>query len=170
MRTKADSPTKTCTEPDCEDALRARGLCSTHYNRRYQPNRHAVAPTRCSICSVPIVRPISTGRRPVCSVECRSALSGHDGSSTDYTWATDAAQRARAAGAVVVELFDREQVFERDGWTCQRCGQAVSLEVDALDPNSATVDHVIPLSRGGEHTVANAQCLCLRCNSIKGDR
>lgn len=34
----------------------------------------------------------------------------------------------------------------------------------------ATIDHVIPLSRGGEHLPANVQAACLRCNSAKHDR
>lgn len=70
----------------------------------------------------------------------------------------------------MVEVFDRVVVFERDDWTCKRCGIAVGLDVDALDPTSATVDHVIPLSQGGDHILANVQSLCLMCNSIKGAR
>ena len=30
--------------------------------------------------------------------------------------------------------------------------------------------HVIPLSQGGDHILANVQSLCLMCNSIKGAR
>lgn len=29
-----------CSEPDCDKPLRARGLCATHYNRGYHPDRH----------------------------------------------------------------------------------------------------------------------------------
>lgn len=162
-------PERTCSVDGCCAPHRARGLCSTHYNQQHQPGRHRKNMTACAVCGASILRPASTSRRPVCSVACRSALSGHDGSTATYSWARDAAHRAREAGATVVEVFEREQVFERDGWTCQRCGLAVSLDVDALDPTSATVDHVTPLSHGGEHTLNNAQCLCLMCNSIKRD-
>lgn len=163
-------PQRTCGVTGCPKPHRARGFCSTHYNQQHQPGRHCKGVTPCSVCQEPISRPVSTSRRPVCSVACRSALSGHDGSIGTYSWARDAAQRARNAGATVVDLFDREHIFERDRWACQQCGITVSLDVDALDPTSATVDHVIPLSQGGEHTMTNTQCLCLLCNSIKSDR
>lgn len=163
-------PQRTCGVAGCPKPHRAKGLCSTHYNQQHQPDRHHASTTNCTVCGTTVRRPKRADRRPVCSVTCRSALSGYDGSSTGYSWAKDAAQRAREAGATVVELFDREQVFDRDGWTCRGCGVDVSLDVDALDPGSATVDHVVPLSRGGEHTMANTQCLCLMCNSTKQDR
>lgn len=159
-----------CDQPGCSKPHRARGLCTTHYNQQLQPDRHRKSMTTCTVCGSSLIRASTSTRRPSCSVACRSALSGHDGSVGAYTWANDAAHRAREAGALVVQVFGREQVFDRDGWTCQCCGLVVSLDTDALDPRSATVDHVIPISIGGEHSLANAQCLCLRCNSIKQDR
>lgn len=33
-----------------------------------------------------------------------------------------------------------------------------------------TLDHVVPISKGGLHTLSNAQLLCLRCNSVKNAR
>jgi len=32
-----------------------------------------------------------------------------------------------------------------------------------------TLDHVIPVSRGGEHTYANIQATCQPCNNAKGN-
>ena len=159
-----------CSRPGCDKPHRAKGLCSTCYNQQLQPDRHKASATACTVCGDTVHRPRRADRRPVCSVGCRATLSGHEATGYGYSWRDDAARRARLAGATVIELFDREQVFDRDGWTCRHCGQDVSLEVDALDPRSATVDHVVPLSRGGEHTLGNAQCLCLMCNSIKSDR
>lgn len=51
-------------------------------------------------------------------------------------------------------------VWERDNFTCQRCGSRKDL----------TVDHVYPESKGGEMTMENAQTLCKSCNSRKGAR
>lgn len=69
----------------------------------------------------------------------------------------------------MVELFDRGDVFERDDWTCGICHRAVEPDAPPFHPDSATVDHVVPLSQGGEHTMANVQCAHLRCNSAKQD-
>lgn len=53
----------------------------------------------------------------------------------------------------------RRAVFARDGWACQYCGAAAE-----------NLDHVIPRSRGGEHTWDNVVASCRRCNSRKENR
>jgi 5-methylcytosine-specific restriction endonuclease McrA len=35
---------------------------------------------------------------------------------------------------------------------------------------SATLDHVVPISVGGEHTRENVRCAHLRCNARRGNR
>lgn len=53
----------------------------------------------------------------------------------------------------------RESVFSRDGHRCLKCGCVESL----------TIDHIVPLSKGGDNSENNLQTLCHRCNSAKGD-
>lgn len=57
----------------------------------------------------------------------------------------------------------RRVLYARDNWTCQYCGDKVSRE-------TATCDHVKPLSRGGGHTWDNVVCACKPCNHKKADR
>ncbi len=57
--------------------------------------------------------------------------------------------------------LSRRQIFVRDDYTCQYCG-ARSREL--------TLDHVIPLFRGGTHTWENLVSACPRCNHRKGGR
>lgn len=38
------------------------------------------------------------------------------------------------------------------------------------NPNAATVDHIVPLSLGGTHTIENVRCVCHLCNSLRGNR
>jgi hypothetical protein len=51
-------------------------------------------------------------------------------------------------------------VFKRDGFKCVYCGSEKNL----------SLDHVIPQSRGGPHTVENLATCCKSCNSSKRDR
>jgi 5-methylcytosine-specific restriction endonuclease McrA len=54
---------------------------------------------------------------------------------------------------------------------CWLCGYDIDLTLDARDRMSATVDHVIPLDRGGsECDPANLRPAHRACNSSKGNR
>ena len=52
----------------------------------------------------------------------------------------------------------RWEVWERDNFTCTRCGSRRFL----------SIDHVTPESFGGTTTIDNLQTLCLTCNHRKG--
>ncbi|PAX59782.1 HNH endonuclease [Brunnivagina elsteri] len=59
-----------------------------------------------------------------------------------------------------VPPVNRREVLKRDNHTCQYCGSTKHL----------TLDHVIPRSKGGQHTWDNVVAACERCNSTKSDR
>lgn len=82
----------------------------------------------------------------------------------------DARRRALKAQADQGERFAPRDVHERDGWTCGLCRLPVDPGLAWPHPMSASVDHILPLSRGGSHTLANVQCAHLSCNSRKCDR
>lgn len=72
--------------------------------------------------------------------------------------------------AAHVESVDPFKVFERDGWACRLCGTPTPrLKRGTYDDDAPELDHVIPLAKGGEHTYANTQCACRKCNGLKGD-
>jgi hypothetical protein len=77
--------------------------------------------------------------------------------------------RARKYG-VPYESIKPAQVFERDGWQCRLCNQPIDRTAKAPHPLSASLDHVIPMARGGPHTYTNVQTAHFRCNSAKGAR
>lgn len=55
---------------------------------------------------------------------------------------------------------DRWEIWERDNFTCNRCGSRKFL----------TIDHIIPESKGGLSEKSNYQTLCRKCNTKKGNR
>jgi 5-methylcytosine-specific restriction endonuclease McrA len=59
--------------------------------------------------------------------------------------------------------FNRRNLLARDHHRCQYCGRA-------LPHSQLSIDHVVPRSRGGETSWANAVCACMECNTHKGDR
>jgi 5-methylcytosine-specific restriction endonuclease McrA len=69
-----------------------------------------------------------------------------------------------------VETVDSVSVFERCGYICQMCG--ITCPKDAVWPakDFPTLDHIIPLAKGGEHSYANTELLCLDCNNHKNDK
>lgn len=77
--------------------------------------------------------------------------------------------RARRRGAYV-EPVDRVVVLERDGWRCGICGKRIPKHAKYPDPESASIDHVVPLSKGGTHEMKNVQAAHLICNALKADR
>ncbi|MBI4336726.1 MAG: HNH endonuclease [Chloroflexi bacterium] len=58
---------------------------------------------------------------------------------------------------------NRLQVYERDNYQCRYCG----LEVT---DKGATLDHVKPVSMGGDNSLENLVTCCLTCNAIKAAR
>jgi len=78
--------------------------------------------------------------------------------------------RALKRGAIV-ETFSPNEVFERDGYKCQLCGCKTRPDFkNYRHPLYPNLDHIIPLSKGGEHSRKNTQCLCRLCNTKKNNR
>lgn len=86
---------------------------------------------------------------------------------------TGTRQRGRRVAllkAATVEKVDPFAVFDRDGWRCRICERATPKEKrGSYDDDAPELDHIIPLSKGGEHSYRNTQCTCRKCNAIKSD-
>ena len=77
-------------------------------------------------------------------------------------------RRARLRGATI-ERFTKEEIFIRDSWRCKLCGKKLKPGAKFPHPLYPTIDHIVPLSKGGQHTRLNVQAACFICNSMKGD-
>ena len=55
----------------------------------------------------------------------------------------------------------KKMLWHRDKGLCQYCDKKISI-------SNATIDHVVPKSRGGSHTWDNLVIACSKCNSKKG--
>lgn len=60
-------------------------------------------------------------------------------------------------------------LFSICGWKCGICHEDIDPALRYPDAMCATVDHIIPLSRGGEHVWSNCQPAHKHCNEEKAD-
>jgi len=121
---------------------------------RGRPIANLVPDGVCHTCSNPLPASSGRGGQRFCSEAC-------------YPSSRFARQSPRPKG----ERFTPTEIFERDSWVCHICGAKTSRDdLTFPHPRYATIDHLIPVSRGGPHTRANVACACWECNRLKGNR
>lgn len=54
----------------------------------------------------------------------------------------------------------KKNIMVRDDFKCVYCG----------DTHNLTIDHIVPVSRGGKTSFENCVAACRKCNNTKGDR
>ena len=62
-----------------------------------------------------------------------------------------------------------DKLIDRDGLACYLCGKTCTKEDKrwgTFGPDYPTIDHVIPLSKGGSHTWDNVKVACGECNCV----
>ena len=138
------------TEKSCE-------ACRTEF----RPHRTSVSPRFCSLSCAGRVG--ASRLRTYVTPEAKAAAER-----LRYQRKSDL-RRARKLG-VEYEVINRRTVFDRDGWICGICYEPVDPSLRWPHAESVSLDHVIPLSRGGSHTYGNVQCAHARCNTRKGAR
>lgn len=117
----------------------------------------------CSVCSAEFTRPYGDKTRSFCSLACLKQRKSE--------YKTEQKQRRRARmRQTKSEVFRHRDVFDRDGWVCHLCQLPVDSEQRVPHPMAPTIDHVIPIPKGGEHTKANVRLAHFRCNSVRGVR
>lgn len=67
---------------------------------------------------------------------------------------------ARSAGVLTVTGRDWKRLCARHDWRCFYCHE----------PKPLTMDHVVPIIRGGRHSIGNLVPACVNCNSSKSRR
>ena len=75
-------------------------------------------------------------------------------------------RRVRLHGNGRKESISLAVLFKRDHGVCQICRRAVQPSAKGW-PSGASIDHIIPVSRGGEHTYENVQLAHIRCNTMR---
>lgn len=86
-----------------------------------------------------------------------------DGINPNYYTAARRAQMKRGDKIFAVE------VFEHYNWTCNICSEKIDRNLRFPNKRAATIDHIVPLSRGGQHVWDNVMPAHAECNFKKGN-
>ena len=78
-----------------------------------------------------------------------------------------AKQRREVIKAGETIYFD--DLLMRDGPLCQICGELMDWQT-GRHRQRVSLDHIIPISKGGSHTMGNVRLVHLSCNSRKSDK
>lgn len=76
-------------------------------------------------------------------------------------------KKAKRRGLFVEDVYLAE-LRRRDGDECHICKRGIDFDLRVPHPDAASVDHLIPSSRGGLHEHDNAALAHLVCNERKG--
>lgn len=62
----------------------------------------------------------------------------------------------------IIDYHIKQSLYKKQNGLCAYCRQHRNHKY-------MTVDHIIPLSKGGMEDISNLQCTCKKCNGFKGD-
>ena len=107
------------------------------------------------------------------SAKWRSRYAEEHGEAYSSTWRrrfkADHGFWPQGSSSGFIDAAGRRAIYERDGWTCQLCDGAIDF--DATDhADRASLDHIVPQSRGGSHDPSNLRMAHVGCNARRRDR
>jgi hypothetical protein len=73
-------------------------------------------------------------------------------------------------GALSSPRISVEIIAKRDSYICHLCNQLVDMDIKRTDKLGATIDHVLPISKGGLDTMENVALAHWICNIRKGNK
>lgn len=112
-------------------------------------------PRLCRWCGAAVLRKWS----PYCSIQHQRK-------------AHNQAHHVRRRGLRGTDPIAIEDIYFRDHGRCGLCGKPVPPRFGwkISFPKAPTLDHIVPISKGGQHVRSNVQLAHLGCNSAKGNR
>ncbi|MER7953850.1 HNH endonuclease [Streptomyces sp. NPDC096030] len=159
----------------CSDECKPPSKRLTYHEKRALQEPRVCADPSCGLQ----FNPCHKGQR-WCSLKCagsnksgagpRGGLSPEARERQRLYWQAKCRRRRAAKQGGLSEPYTLAEIARRDSFKCQLCGTAVPMDVKVPEALAPTIDHVVPVSRGGDDTRANVQLAHFRCNSVKGAR
>jgi 5-methylcytosine-specific restriction endonuclease McrA len=148
-----------CCSDECRQERKTRAALDEgkrEQYRQYYYDGHPLVIRNCLGCGAEFGGERTRGRRSMVCPKCRADK-----------WMQRQVQRAIRFNAPF-QYFVLSDVFARYGRKCWICGKEIT-EGFGSNRQSMTIDHVVPLSQGGEHVLLNVRPAHQRCNSTRGD-
>lgn len=132
--------------------------CSTIASKRRRKPLKEFYTAQCVVCGSSFETNRSNSK--TCSDKCRKQLSSIE-------------RNGRYKHLKVSGRFDQSvtlnNVYDRFSGICQICGKHLTFDCSCISDDYPSIDHIIPLSKGGSHEWKNVQLLCRKCNYTKSD-
>ena len=77
---------------------------------------------------------------------------------------------AKRQGVAKPARLSADALIQRDGNLCRLCNTEIDLSLTRNSRFGATIDHIVPLSKGGSDDIENMQLTHWICNIKKGNR
>lgn len=148
--------------------------------RRAQPRRQVQPlPRVCDLCGESYVpKPMHRPDQRWCSKSCTTAWRNGARPPYERQVVTGMARKValarerRLRHAQTWDGITDEEILDRDGWRCQipDCKRrSIRKDLKYPHPRSKSIDHIVPLSLGGDDTAVNKRAAHFGCNVARGN-
>lgn len=148
---------RTCSKPCSYERLKIKALENWLIAKESKP---AIKLVSCKWCEQPLE--ISTSFQGV--------IKYHDHCKKPARQAQYRIKSIKRQGIKRGNIISHDQVAERDGYKCYLCEGIVDMSLSRTSRYGATLDHVIPLSKGGTDTLENVKLTHWICNIQKSNK
>ena len=136
-------------------------------NQRLKINAEKAKTAVCKNCGKEF-HPFFVSHKSFCSDECARRYANHY---HEHLRRSKIKANGNADSSITLE-----KLYERDNGICQICGITCDWEDKIVTDKAViagdtypSIDHKIPVAKGGQHVWENVQLLCRGCNYEKGD-
>lgn len=139
-------------------------------SREYSVAKHDTKWVSCKQCGKKILIDYGNKRRSYCSERCEKRHKQNLNKLTDNhkeRLKKNKNEREKLLKMQFVDNVQLDTLFKRDGGVCKICGMRVYEDIEKSNKWAGTIDHIVPLIKGGEHSYKNCQLAHRICNSIK---